>query len=64
MQLGSSFVVATAPIRPLAWEPPYVISAALKSKKKKAFSGRQAGGCWGKCVALNSLTAFSLMDDV
>ena len=26
---------ATAPIRPLAWEPPYATSAALKSKKKK-----------------------------
>ena len=25
---------ATAPIRPLAWEPPYAASAALKSKKK------------------------------
>ena len=27
--------VATAQIRPLAWEPPYVTSAALKKKKKK-----------------------------
>ena len=26
---------AVAPIRPLAWEPPYAASAALKSKKKK-----------------------------
>ena len=29
---------ATAPIRPLAWEPPYAVGAALnrqKSKKKK-----------------------------
>ena len=26
---------ATAPIRPLAWEPPYAMSAALKSKKRK-----------------------------
>ena len=25
---------ATAPIRPLAWEPPYAIGAALKKKKK------------------------------
>ena len=25
----------TAPIRPLAWEPPYAVGAALKSKKKK-----------------------------
>ena len=37
---------ATAPIRPLAWEPPYVVGAALKKvkrqkdkkKKKKVFS--------------------------
>ena len=26
---------ATAPILPQAWEPPYAMSAALKSKKKK-----------------------------
>jgi len=26
--------VATAPIRPLAWEPPYAADEALKSKKK------------------------------
>ena len=26
--------VATAPIRPLAWEPPYAVSAALGGKKK------------------------------
>ena len=26
---------AAAPIRPLAWEPPYATGAALKSKKKK-----------------------------
>ena len=28
-------LVATAPIRPLAWEPTYAESAALKKKKKK-----------------------------
>ena len=26
---------ATDPIRPLAWEPPYAMDAALKRKKKK-----------------------------
>ena len=26
--------VATAPVPPLAWEPPYATGAALKSKKK------------------------------
>ena len=28
-------LVATAPIRPLAWGPPYAEGAALKSKKNK-----------------------------
>ena len=27
--------VATSPIRPLAWEPPYAAGAALKENKKK-----------------------------
>ena len=27
---------ATAPIQPLAWEPPYATGVALKSKKQKA----------------------------
>ena len=27
--------VTTAPIQPLAWEPPYATSVALKRKKKK-----------------------------
>ena len=27
--------VATAPIRPLAWEPPYAKGAALEREKKK-----------------------------
>ena len=26
---------ATAPIRPLAWEPPYVVGVALKRQKRK-----------------------------
>ena len=28
-------LVATAPIRPLAWEPPYAVGAALKRKKRQ-----------------------------
>ena len=28
-------LAATAPIRPLAWERPYAVDVALKSKKKK-----------------------------
>jgi len=27
--------VATAPIQPLAWEPPYAMGVALEKKKKK-----------------------------
>ena len=28
-------LAATAPIQPLAWEPPYAAGSALKKKKKK-----------------------------
>ena len=41
MWLGSDVAVAVvwlapaAPIRPLAWEPPYAMCVALKSQKKK-----------------------------
>ena len=28
---------AVAPIRPLAWEPPYALGVALKKKNKKAW---------------------------
>ena len=28
-------LAATAPIRPLAWEPPHVVGVALKRPKKK-----------------------------
>ena len=41
MQLGSHIAVAmaqvtaTAPIRPLVWEPPYDAGAALKRQKKR-----------------------------
>ena len=28
---------ATAPIRPLAWEPPYAAAAALEKNRKKIF---------------------------
>ena len=33
-------LMATAPIRPLAWEPPYAAGAALKKKKKKRQTDR------------------------
>ena len=29
---------AAAPVQPLAWEPPYAVGVALKSKKKKIFN--------------------------
>ena len=32
---------ATAPIGPLAWEPPYAAGAALKRKKKKEEEGKE-----------------------
>ena len=41
MWLGSDIAgalhrpVATAPIQPLAWEPPYAAGAALEKSKKK-----------------------------
>ena len=31
---------ATAPIRPLGWEPPYAVGAALEKKKKEEFKQR------------------------
>ena len=31
------WLAAIAPTGPLAWEPPYAMSVALKSKKKKKF---------------------------
>ena len=34
-------LAAVAPITPLAWEPPYAVTAALKSKRKK--EGRKEG---------------------
>ena len=34
-------LAAIAPIRPLAWKPPYATSAALKSKKKKKKKKKQ-----------------------
>ena len=33
MRLGSGVAVAVAPIRPLAWEPPYAAAVVLKRNK-------------------------------
>ena len=38
-------LAATAPIRPLAWEPPYATGAALKRQKKKITSPWRPEGC-------------------
>ena len=35
-------LAAVAPIGPLAWDPPYVARAALKSKKKKKKKGPES----------------------
>ena len=44
-QLGSviAVAVATAPIRPLSWEPPYASGAALEKTKKKKKKERERG---------------------
>ena len=54
---------ATAPIRPLAWEPPYAVGAALeKDKKKKKKKLKKLGSLnlslslSGMCVNASKLT--------
>ena len=37
---------AVAPIRSLAWEPPYAIGAALKKKKKKKKKKGKSRAAW------------------
>jgi len=37
---------ATAPIRPLAWEPPHAMGAALKSKKTKTKKPKTKTEIW------------------
>ena len=49
--------LATAPIRPLAWEPPYITVAALekdrkKKKKRKKTAGTRRYGQYGFCGVL------------
>ena len=36
--------MATAPIRPLAWEPPYAVGEALEKKKKRKQRGNSCCG--------------------
>ena len=42
---------AVAPIRPLAWEPPYVTSVALKSKNKTKQNKQKNNQFWTSLVA-------------
>ena len=37
---------ATAPMRPLDWEPPYAVGAALEKTKKKKFKCSQEFPSW------------------
>ena len=39
----------TAPIRPLAWEPPYIVNVALKKKTTKKQTNYLLINTWGKC---------------
>ena len=45
---------ATAPIRPLAWEPPYATGAALKRPKKKKEKLKKKRKHWGKGIPQSS----------
>ena len=56
--------MAAAPIRPLAWEPPYALGVALKGqktkkKKKKRVRGRdflEGGAAWDRvCFDFNNV---------
>ena len=40
-----SRLAGTAPIRPLAWEPPYATCVALKRQKIKSFDSAQYSTC-------------------
>ena len=47
-RLSSDPTVATAPIGPLAWKPPYAEGVALKrqKKKKRKKKSKEAAGGW------------------
>ena len=50
-------LAAVAPIGPLAWEPPYAMGAALKSKKKK----KRIVNSENQLVPLNLFLFFSFL---
>ena len=47
--------VATAPIEPLAWEPPCDTGVALENTKKKKKVGRTKFASWGGLSGLNKV---------
>ena len=57
--LGSGIAMAVAPIRPLAWEPPYALDVALKSKKKKKVLITRRSSC---CNAKGSMASLEPRD--
>ena len=51
-------LVATAPIGPLAWEPPFAMGAAqemVKRQKKKKKKNRGEKGYWSSCCPATQL---------
>ena len=50
------WLAAVAPIRPLAWEPPYAVGMALRSKKKKI--PREDTDCHGQHHPLRKVVTF------
>ena len=52
--------VATAVIRPLAWEPPYAVGMALKSKSKNKQTEKNLkdAEAWRDCVSCLQLVEF------
>ena len=57
-------LAATAPIRPLAWEPPYAAGAALKRQKTKR--NKKQKNFQIKCIILKShrpLCNYSFVDE-
>ena len=47
-------LAATAPIRPLAWEPPYAMGVALEETQKDQKTNKQAK-IWGVTCVLRSV---------
>ena len=48
-------LVATAPIQPLAWEPPYVVGVAqemAERQKKKKKNAHPSWSCYGKSLSV------------